>query len=172
MFRSNAARSIRFVTLVVLSGLLFTAAATATPASATPDPAAGSADLQTLMGMLSQGYSSANCTPVDVSGSRLAAVKCGHSSAFFSLYSDPGVMAADFSDDISYDTLSACPGIPDPSPTTWHYHSSDQVGGSLACGSFGGAFQEVEWTRDANLLLASASGPDIVALYRWWRIKG
>src|SRR5437588_3549634 len=97
MFRSNAARSIRFVTLVVLSGLLFTAAATATPASATPDPAAGSADLQTLMGMLSQGYSSANCTPVDVSGSRLAAVKCGHSSdpagpttAFFSLYSHPG----------------------------------------------------------------------------------
>jgi hypothetical protein len=176
---SNAVRSIPFATLVVLCGLGFTATATSTPASATPDSTAGSADQQTLMGMLSQGYSSANCTPVAVSGSRRASVKCEHNSdpggptdAFFTLYSDPGAMAADFSDDISYDELSACPGIPEPSPTKWHYHSSGEVAGSLSCGTFGGAFAEVEWTSDADLLLASASGPDIAALYEWWTTKG
>jgi hypothetical protein len=177
--RVPSARSIQFAAVIVLSGLGFTATATATPASATPDSTAGDADQQTLMGMLSQGYSSENCTPVAVSGSRRASVKCEHNSdpggptsASYTLYSDPATMAADFSDDISYDELSACPGIPEPSPTTWHYHSSGQVAGSLSCGTFGGAFAEVEWTSDANQVLASVSGPDIAALYQWWTTKG
>jgi serine/threonine-protein kinase len=179
MFLSNAARSIAFATLIVLSGLGFTATATTTSASATPDSTAASADQQTLMGMLSHGYSSANCTPVETSGGRKAAVKCGQNSdpggptsAFFTLYEDPDVMAADFSDDISYDDLFACPGLSEPSPTTWHYHSSGEVAGSLSCGTFGGAFAEVEWTSDANLLLGSVSGPHIAALYQWWTTKG
>lgn len=178
MFLGNAARSIPFATLILLSALGF-ATTGATPASATPDTTADSADQQRLMGLLSQGYSSANCTPVAVSGSRRASVKCEHNSdpggptgASFTLYSDRDAMAADFSEDISYDELSTCPGVPEPSPTTWHYHSSGQVAGSLSCGTFGDAFAEVEWTSDANLLLASASGPDIAALYQWWRTKG
>jgi hypothetical protein len=172
VFATNRGRSTRLLGFIMLCGMGLTAA----PASAAP---ADAADMQALMGMLSKGYSAANCTPVDVAGGRRASVKCGHNSdpagptdAYFTLYKDPDTMAADFSDDNSWDEPVTCPGLSEPSPTTWHYHGSDQDAGALFCGSFGGESAEVEWTSNASLLLGSASGPDIAPLYQWWRTDG
>jgi hypothetical protein len=160
---------------IVLSGTVFAAASTAPRALATPGSDAGAADLRTLMGNLPQGYDSTNCVSQPVAGGRLATVQCqrnrdpgGPTGAQFTLYRDPALLAADFQDEISYDEPVACPGSPDPSPTTWNDPYSDEVVGSLFCGSFGGQIADLEWTDDANLMLYSTSGPDMAALYRWW----
>jgi hypothetical protein len=172
MFTRNAKRSAPLLGLIMLCSM----GLTATPGSAAP---AAAADLQVLMSMLSKGYSAANCTPVDVAGGRRAALKCGQNSdpagptaAFFTLYKNSDAMAADFSDDISWDEPLTCPGLSTPSPTTWHFHGSDQDAGALFCGTAGGLIADVDWTSNDDLLLGSISGNDIGPLYQWWTTNG
>lgn len=79
-------------------------------------------------------------------------------------------MAGDFRAAIGEDVLSTCPGF-SPSPTTWDYGTSDQVAGSVSCGTFND-HPEVMWTSDAQLLLGQAQGPDIPSVFAWWKRNG
>ncbi|EUA04466.1 kinase domain protein [Mycobacterium kansasii 824] len=53
----------------------------------------------------------------------------------------------------------------------WGYDSApNTTAGSTLCGRVeGGDDVAVEWTKDRDLLLALASGPDLAGLYNWWK---
>ena len=43
--------------------------------------------------------------------------------------------------------------------------------GQVACGTYDGN-PDVTWTKDADLLLADAQGPNLEELHKWWNDFG
>lgn len=128
-----------------------------------------------LLNLLPAGYTSSSCTPVRprVAGS-LSTLDCGQNSepggppkARYSLYTNAAALAANFKASSDADTLMPCPdGY--KSPGTWNYKSTpDQVAGSIACGTYNNN-QDVTWTKDSQLLLGDAQGPNLAELQQWW----
>ncbi|KZS73312.1 hypothetical protein A4G29_21370 [Mycobacterium kansasii] len=145
----------------------------------TPAATADSADQ--LRGLLPAGYRSDSCTPErdHLPPGALAALTCrdnalpgGTEYAYYELYADTATLAAQFLRDVSARHPHPVP-CPDrqPSPGPWVYDSApNTTAGSILCGRVeGGDDVAVEWTKDRDLLLALASGPDLAGLYNWWK---
>ncbi len=141
---------------------------TRTPVSS---PAALSPDERKLLGMIPNP---ATCKLNTDESAAIAAFNCaapgsdGHQSAYYGLYSDAAALEYDFTALVGDDELTACPGAED-SPTHWDYEGSadDGAEGSLACGEYQGV-ADIVWTKTSDLVLGTAQGKDLTALYNWW----
>ena len=52
--------------------------------------------------------------------------------------------------------------------TTWHYTDTpDNVEGRIACGTYNNA-PDLVWSKNSDLLLADAQGPNMDDLHNWW----
>jgi hypothetical protein len=160
--------------LQVLAGTAMTAACVCaiafcgTPATATADPADNQANNDKLFGLLSGGYTRADCqaqTGVKPSDPFLALISChrnipgGPYAVDYTLYGSP----VDLNKPYNYPAIP-CPGTSDLGPTPW-------PGGVMKCAhnvypSSSGFV--VTWTRDADHVVAHAFGFDLAALYGWW----
>jgi Hsp70 protein len=131
-------------------------------------------DLQ-LFGLLPRGYRSSSCTAVSppLTGA-LSTLDCnqnsfpgGPANARYSLFADANALATNFQKSMGEDTLMPCPGGTD-SPGTWHYDATpNQTAGSIACGTYKGT-PDVMWTKDSQLILGAAEGPNLNDLHQWW----
>lgn len=149
---------------------------TRTRTSTSTPPPTESYDQQ-LMALLSGGHDSSNCEPVDPPAPTiLATVDCtqaltpgGPAFTRYSLFEDRGALDAAFEEAIRVNSeLVQCPGSGVDSPTTWHYtETPDQVVGQIACGTYDGN-PDLVWTKDDDLLLADAQGPNLEELHNWW----
>lgn len=147
-----------------------------TRTTTTPPPQTESYDQQ-LMALLSKGHDSSNCQPVTPpAASALATVDCtqttmpnGPAFTRYSLFGDKATLDAAFQEGIQVNSeLLECPGSGIESPTTWHYTDTpDVVAGQIACGTYNDN-PDVVWTKDDNLLLADAQGPNLEDLHNWW----
>lgn len=145
-------------------------------ATTTPPPQTESSDQQ-LMALLAPGHDSANCRPADPpAAGALATVDCeqntkpgGPAFARYSLFGDKATLDAAFQEAIEVNSeLLQCPNSGLESPTTWHYtETPDQIAGQIACGTYN-ENPDVVWTKDENLLLADAQGPNLEDLHNWW----
>jgi len=133
----------------------------------------------TLMGMLPDGFTSANCQENTKSASSLERVTCdkssdpsGPSRAVFLRYGSVDDLAAQFKSagDNGYTVASSCPGGK-ASPGTWSPGSSNQTGGQVECATNVDGQPAVIWTDNAKLRLAVVEGSDISSLYQWWAHK-
>lgn len=145
-------------------------------------PAAVADYYDQLRSLLPAGYGSGSCAPAEpgfVAPGDVAALTCransrpgGPGYARYELFQDPAMLAVQFQRDVSarHPYPVPCPGG-QPSPGHWMYESTpDTTAGSILCGRVeGGDDVAVEWTKDRELLLALASGPDLTGLYDWWR---
>jgi hypothetical protein len=139
--------------------------------------AAPPGDSGTLMGMLPQGFSSANCQVATPTPPALEKVTCDQSSdpagpagAVFARYGNLNDLATGFqmaSDKVV--VASSCPGN-QASPGTWTYGNSNQTAGQVECGTAKENNTEfaVIWTDNAKLRAAAVGGSDIGSLYKWW----
>ncbi len=50
-------------------------------------------------------------------------------------------------------------------------HAVDEIAGQIACGTYNDS-PDVTWTKDADLLLADAQGPNLEDLHKWWNDFG
>ena len=110
----------------------------------------------------------------------LATVDCGKTNdpngpavARYSLFADQAALDAHFTDAIGLNSeLVKCPGDELDSPKGWNYaNTPDQQAGQVACGTYDGN-ADVTWTKDADLVLADAQGPNLDELYQWWNQIG
>lgn len=141
-----------------------------TSATATADPTDNQANNDKLFAQLSGGYIPADCQ----AGKRyaedpfLARLGCGRNSrpggpnaATYSLYGNVADLKKAFS---QYGAPIPCPGTTDPGPTAWQ-------GGTIKCGHDfypHVSLSMLTWTKDADLLVVNAEGPDLASLYAWW----
>jgi hypothetical protein len=169
----------RAAAIPLLCGVLFAGPANAQPLTPLPTSPASPDDIQKLFGLLSKGYSPADCHPQDPEGNQLVEIDCdinsdsgGPISARYALYRDAGSLQSAFSSAIAEDELVACPGI-NKSPGEWHFQGSpDQTAGSIACGYLD-TLSQVVWTNDANLMLgATESLDDVPRHFQWWLAEG
>jgi Hsp70 protein len=149
--------------------------AVASPSASTTPAAQMSDDELRLMRLLPSGYTNSTCKPVrPPMQDALSTVDCdtnsepgGPTNARYSLFADPAALAASFQKSTNEDTLQQCPDG-GKSPGTWHYDATpNQTAGSIACGSYKNN-PDVMWTKDSQLLLGDAQGPDMNALHQWW----
>jgi serine/threonine protein kinase len=130
-----------------------------------------------LMSLLPRGYDNDVCNPVHppVTGA-LATVDCGATSsaggpasAQYSLYADQPALDRAFDDAIAVNSqLVRCPGSETDSPTTWHFtETPDKVEGRIACGNWNNN-SAVTWTKNADLVIGDATGPNMEDLHNWW----
>ena len=141
-----------------------------TSATTTADPTGTQANNDKLFGMLSGGYTPADCHagkqyPQDPFLARLG---CGRNSqpggpngATYSLYANVADLKKVFD---QYGASIPCPGATDPGPIAWQ-------GGMMKCGHAFYPQQSqsmVTWTKDADLVVVNAEGPDLASLYAWW----
>jgi hypothetical protein len=141
-----------------------------TSATATADPTNNQADNDKLFALLSGGYTPADCKagkqyPEDPFLARLG---CGRNSrlggpnaATYSLYGNVADLNKTFN---LYSASIPCPGTTDPGPIAWQ-------GGRVECGHDFYPQQSqsmLTWTKDADLVVVNAEGPDIASLYAWW----
>ncbi len=129
------------------------------------------------MALLPAGYDNAACQAVHPpSTGALATVDCGQTStpggpanARYSLFADQGTLDSHFDVAIKENSeLFQCPGSGTDSPTTWHYTDTpDNVEGRIACGTYNNA-PDLVWTKNSDLLLADAQGPNMDDLHNWW----
>ena len=160
------------VVRAVATGALVGGYAWMGPATAAADP-----NSTALAGMLSQGYSTSNCTPDSGSGG-LAALKCGQNtmpngpaSAEYILYGNSNDTSAGFQGGISTITVAPCESG-DPAPDTWHYESSPNTrAGQVACGTNGNVAMVV-WTNDKNHMVGIVGGSNPTSLHQWWLADG
>ena len=127
------------------------------------------------------GYDDGACEPVNPpSTGALATVDCGETNlstgpkaARYSLFADQATLDQHFRDAIAENSeLVKCPGSDLDSPTAWHYNATpDQPAGQVACGTYNGS-PDVTWTKDVDLLLADAQGPNLEDLHKWWNDFG
>ncbi len=131
--------------------------------------------------MLPASYDDGACEPVHPPVTdALATVDCGETNqptgskvARYSLFADQATLDQHFSDAIAQNSeLVKCPGSDIDSPTTWYYNANpDDVAGQVACGTYDGN-PDVTWTKDIDLLLADAQGPNLEELHKWWNDFG
>lgn len=139
--------------------------------------ASASAAPSKLMSMLPEGFSSSNCQVETPKGLAIEKVNCdqstasgGPTAASFALYSSLDDLATGFGG-AKFDLHSTCPGN-QQSPGPWT--SQGQVGGQVECGTISGTDGKVTvvaWSDNAKLRAAAVQGPDIDALYQWWKQK-
>ncbi|MFY9921590.1 MAG: serine/threonine-protein kinase [Mycobacterium sp.] len=150
------------------------------PRTTTPTANPDSFDAK-LLAVLPASYDDGACEPVHppMTGA-LATVDCaetnvttGPKAARYSLFADQATLDKYFSDAIAANSeLVKCPGSDLDSPTAWHYNASpDEVAGQVACGTYDGN-PDVTWTKDVDLLLADAQGPNLEELHKWWNDFG
>ena len=130
-----------------------------------------------LMALLPAGYDNAACQAVHPpSTGALATVDCGQTStpggpanARYSLFGDQGTLDSHFDVATKENSeLFQCPGSGTDSPTTWHYTDTpDNVEGRIACGTYNNA-PDLVWSKNSDLLLADAQGPNMDDLHNWW----
>jgi hypothetical protein len=160
------------VVRAVATGALVGGYACMGPATAAADPNSAA-----LAGMLSQGYTTSNCTP-DSHGGGLAALKCGQNtlpngpaSAEYILYGNSSDTSTGFQGGISSITVAPCESG-DPAPDTWHYQSSPNTpAGQVACGTTGDVAMVV-WTNDKNHMVGIVGGSNLTSLHQWWLADG
>ena len=133
---------------------------------------------ETLVGLLSKGYSTSNCHSTDPSNGMVAVMECGQNSldggpvvAKYMLFSNSTDLASAFTASIKDDTLTKCGDA--QSPTTWHQGNSTTTVGQVACGTYQGQ-AEVIWTTDAKNVLSfvRAANTESGPLYQWWLANG
>ncbi len=147
-----------------------------------------------LRGMLPAGYGPDSCQPADnppVHGEPLAALECWNNSmpggptyAYYSLHTNHDMLNDAFWNERNgsrqaYAWFEPCPGWQGsgpPAPATWHHDGTpEQIAGWIVCGHVYGPVhgdpnaKAVMWTRDSDLLLSVAEGPDLAGLYDWWK---
>jgi serine/threonine kinase PknH len=130
-----------------------------------------------LMALLPAGYDNDTCQAAHPpSTGALATVDCGQAStpggpanARYSLFADQGTLDAHFDGAIKENSeLFQCPGSGVDSPTTWHYTDTpDKVEGRIACGTYNNG-PDLVWSKNEDLLLADAQGPNMDDLHNWW----
>lgn len=100
-------------------------------------------------------------------------VPTGPKVARYSIFVDQETLDQHFKEAIAQNSeLVKCPGSDLDSPTAWNYNANpDEVGGQVACGTYDGN-PDVTWTKDADLLLADAQGPNLDDLHNWWNEYG
>jgi serine/threonine-protein kinase len=158
-------RAARAVAVVCLS--------IATVFGATGTAAAGPASNEKLLGMLSGGYTAADCTPSEQypEDPFRARFGCGANSqpggprsAIYSLYGAGFEVTEAFQAVAGSGSPLACPGQVDPGPIGWQ-------NGLVVCTTARGPSEgapTLTWTKSADLLLVSVTGSDIASLYAWW----
>jgi hypothetical protein len=146
-------------------------------AVAVADPTASSADVNTLAGSLSKGYTLDGCKSGSLSSGVLAELDCGQSpdssgpaAAVYQLFGNSTDLAAAFTSNINGMSLGAC-GDSAKSPTTWSQGGA--TAGQVACGPHEGA-ATITWTIDSKKVLGHvrAANNDAAALYKWWQTNG
>ncbi len=129
-----------------------------------------------LLSLLPRGYGSDSCTPVSPPvENALSTLDCsgnsepgGPTNSRYSLFASPNALARNFQLLVNEDSAVPCPGDSGDTPGTWHYNATpDETAGSIACGTYKDK-PDVIWTKDADLLLGDAQGPDLVAVHDWW----
>jgi hypothetical protein len=143
----------------------------------------GAAPSNALMGMLPQGYSSANCQEVTPPPDGfLEKVSCGQNSdsagptsaVFWLLPTKDGLTEAFQGAGNGMTMASSCPGG-QASPGPWHYaNSPDQAAGQVECGttiSDGTTVSMVVWTDNSKMTTSLIGGTDMASLCQWWRTK-
>jgi serine/threonine-protein kinase len=137
------------------------------------------ADTATLMTLLSKGYSPSNCAAAaEVPTGAIAVVDCkqnpldgGPAAARYLLFSNSDDLSGRFTATIGDDATFPCVAG-EPAPQSWHYKSNpDATVGLVSCGTYNGS-PELVWTDSDKLVVASAQGPDINAMYQWWLASG
>ena len=128
------------------------------------------------MALLPAGYDNAACTPVrPPSDGALATVDCtqastpgGPANSRYSLFPDQATLDTYFDEAIKENSaLSQCPNAGVDSPTTWHYNETpDRDEGHIACGTYNDG-PDLVWSKNAELLLADAQGPNMDDLHEW-----
>ncbi len=130
-----------------------------------------------LLALLPDDYDNGICKPLHPPATgALATVDCGKTNSpsgpavtRYSLFADLATLDLHFKDAIAQNSeLLKCPGNDLDSPSAWNYKETpDQVAGQVACGTYDGN-PDVTWTKDADLLLADAQGPNLEELHQWW----
>ena len=130
-----------------------------------------------LMALLPAGYDNSTCRPVHPPATgTLATVDCdqtstpgGPANARYSLLPDQQTLDSHFDVAIKENSeLVQCPGSGIDSPTTWHYTDTpEQVEGRIACGTYNSG-PDLVWSKNSDLLLADAQGPNMDDLHTWW----
>lgn len=148
-----------------------------TPRTTTPRENPDSFDAK-LMGLLPRGYDDGVCEPMHPPATgALATIDCGKAgpdsgptNARYSLYADQGALDRAFDETIKLLTTSLrCPGSDLDSPTTWNYQATpEEVAGRISCGTYKEMNGDVVWTKNADLLLGDALGPNLDDVYNWW----
>jgi serine/threonine kinase PknH len=156
-------------TLAVAGFAAAAALGVSVPAAAQPD--ADPANNDKLFAMLAGGYTPAHCVASKLSDAAIARLGCGPngqpgapSGAIYSLYPNVGEMNKAFDSLARSGDAVPCPGSNTAGPIPWG-------GGMVSCETLRGPAQGapmVAWTRSGDLLVASARGQDIAALYNWW----
>ena len=159
-------------------------------------PTAGAGPDEQLRNVLPAGYGPASCqspdnpsspTGVPQSTHALAALECrdnslpgGPTYAYYRLYGDQTTLDKAFSGEKgasrqAYWWFLPCPGQEGTGPATWRDNRApDKVAGWVVCGKVYGPVhgnpeaKSIMWTRDSDLLLSIAEGPDLASLYDWW----
>lgn len=121
---------------------------------------------------------------------QVAALECrdnflpgGPTYAYYRLYANHDMLNEAFSGEKdasrqAYWWFLPCPGregTGPAAPATWHDdRAPDKVAGWMACGKVYGpvhgnaAAKSIMWTKDSDLVLSIAEGPDLASLYDWW----
>lgn len=146
----------------------------------TPPPNPDSFDSK-LFAALPKSYDDGACEAVHPPATgALATVDCGETNvptgpkiARYSLFADQTTLDQHFQDAIAQNSeLLNCPGSDLSSPTQWYYNANpDDLAGQVACGVYDGN-QDVTWTKNVDLLLADAQGPNLDELHQWWNDFG
>jgi serine/threonine kinase PknH len=144
--------------------------------TSTTTTAPASQPLQRLYQVLPPAYTSNNCSPADSPNHQaLATVECQKTSdpgsptyAAFSLYPNAAALDKAFQDGISEDAVTPCPHGGD-SPGVWQTEGAPNApAGSVLCGTYKNG-PDLLWTQNKDLLIGDIQGPDLNALYQFWR---
>jgi hypothetical protein len=137
------------------------------PANAEPRDA-DPANNDKLLAIVAPGFT--DCIVSKLYDAAIARVACskglpgGPTAVIYSLYGNDADMNKAFDSLTRSADPVPCLGAIDSAPSAWN-------GGMVWCGTFRGPGQgmpTVVWTRTADLVVASASGRDLVGLYGWW----
>jgi serine/threonine-protein kinase len=128
------------------------------------------------MAMLPKGYDSGACKATAPISDAVATVDCkqnslagGPDSARYVLFKDATTLAEKFASSIKQDeSLFACPGGSDMSPTKWYQDNPNSPLGQIACGTYKNK-PDLVWTYDSKLFYADVQGSDMNALFEWWK---